>query len=339
MSTSHYDVYAIGNALVDIEYRVTDEFLARHGISKGQMTLIDEAAQQRLITALDSEFGLEKRASGGSAANSIIAVAAFGGRSFYSCKVANDGTGDFYVHDLHAAGVSSNLKPVREAGTSGTCVVMVTPDTERTMHTFLGITSDVSVTELVPEALQASRWLYIEGYLVSSDSARAAVREARRIARSHGVQIAMTFSDPAMVRFFRPGLAEMLDDGVDLLFCNEEEACLWANALSVEHALQELRKVARQVVVTQGSQGALVWDGREQIRIAPSPATPLDSNGAGDMFAGAHLFGLTRGWSPARAGALASSAAAAVVSQFGPRLPLEQHAALLREHNAAHTGH
>ncbi|HET8731596.1 MAG TPA: adenosine kinase [Moraxellaceae bacterium] len=339
MSTSHYDVYAIGNALVDIEYRVTDDFLTRHGISKGQMTLIDEAAQQRLITALDSEFGLEKRASGGSAANSIIAVAAFGGRSFYSCKVASDGTGDFYVHDLHAAGVSSNLKPVREPGTSGTCVVMVTPDTERTMHTFLGITSDVSTAELVPDALQSSRWLYIEGYLVSSDSARAAVREARRIARSHGVQIAMTFSDPAMVRFFRTGLAEMLDDGVDLLFCNEEEACLWANALSVEHALEVLRKVARQVVVTLGSQGALVWDGQQLIRIAPSPATPLDSNGAGDMFAGAHLFGLTRGWSPARAGALASSAAAAVVSQFGPRLPLEQHAALLREHNAAHAGH
>lgn len=338
MSTSHYDVYAIGNALVDVEYRVTDDFLTRHGISKGQMTLTDEDAQQRLIAALDSEFGLEKRASGGSAANSIIAVAAFGGRSFYSCKVASDGTGDFYVHDLHAAGVSSNLKPVREAGISGTCVVMVTPDTERTMHTFLGITSDVSVAELVPDALQASRWLYIEGYLVSSDSARAAVREARRVARGHGVPIAMTFSDPAMVRFFKPGLAEMLDDGVDLLFCNEEEACLWADALSVEHALEELKTIARQVVVTLGSAGALVWDGQELVRISASPATPLDSNGAGDMFAGAYLFGLTRGWTPARAGALASRAAAAVVSQFGPRLPLEQHAALLRENNAAHTG-
>lgn len=338
MSTAHFDVYAIGNALVDVEYRVTDDFLGRLGISKGQMTLIDEEAQQRLIAALDSEFGLEKRASGGSAANSIIAVSAFGGRSFYSCKVASDGTGDFYVHDLHAAGVSSNLKPERDSGVSGTCVVMVTPDTERTMHTFLGITSDVSVAELVPEALQASRWLYIEGYLVSSDSARAAVAEARRLARSHGVQIAMTFSDPAMVRFFKPGLAEMLDDGVDLLFCNEEEACLWSGALSVEHALEELKKVARQVVVTLGSQGAVAWDGESLVRIAPSPAVPVDSNGAGDMFAGAYLFGLTRGWSPVRAGALASSAAAAVVSQFGPRLPLERHAALLRENNAAHTG-
>ncbi len=334
MSAHRFDVYAIGNALVDAEYRVTDDFLSRHGIAKGQMTLVEEEPQQRLLAALDSEFGLEKRASGGSAANTIIAVSAFGGRSFYSCKVANDGTGDFYVHDLHAAGVSSNLKPERPNGVSGTCVVMVTPDSERTMNTFLGITSDVAVSELVPEALAASRWLYIEGYLVSSDSARAAVREARGIARSNGVSIAMTFSDPAMVRFFKPGLAEMLDDGVDLLFCNEEEACLWSDTLSVDSALEALKTVARQVVITRGSKGALIWDGQQQIAIAATPATPVDSNGAGDMFAGAYLFGLTRGWEPARAGALASRAAAGVVSQFGPRLPLETHAALLREFNA-----
>jgi len=333
MSTPRFDVYAIGNALVDAEYRVTDAFLDSHGISKGEMTLVEEAPQQALITALDSAFGLEKRASGGSAANTIIALAAFGGRSFYSCKVANDGTGDFYVHDLHAAGVSSNLKPERESGVSGTCVVMVTPDSERTMHTFLGITSDVSVSELVPDSLAASKWLYIEGYLVSSDSARAAVLEARRQARAAGARIALTFSDPAMVRFFKAGLAEMLDDGVDLLFCNDEEACLWSNAGSVEEALTNLKVIAKQVVITRGKDGALIWDGATQIAIAASPATPVDSNGAGDMFAGAYLFGLTRDWDAARAGALASRAAAAVVSQFGPRLPLDAHTALLREFN------
>lgn len=331
MST-RFDVYAIGNALVDTEYRVDDDFLSRHGISKGVMTLVEEAQQQRLIAALDSEFGLEKRASGGSAANSIIAVAAFGGRAFYSCKVAADGTGDFYVHDLHAAGVSSNLKAARDPGTSGTCVVMVTPDSERTMHTFLGITADVSVAELVPEALAASQWLYIEGYLSSSDSARAAVLEARRIARANGVKLALTFSDPAMVRFFRHGLAEMLDDGVDLLFCNEEEAVLWTGTLSAEAALDALQGIAGHVVITRGKEGALVWDGHARHHVAPSPVTPVDSNGAGDMFAGAYLFGLSRGWPAPRAGALASRAAAAVVGQFGPRLPLEAHGILLHGH-------
>lgn len=330
---SRFDVYAIGNALVDAEYRVTDDFLNRQGIAKGQMTLVEEAPQQALIAALDSAFGLEKRASGGSAANTIIALAAFGGRSFYSCKVANDGIGDFYVHDLHAAGVASNLKSERESGVSGTCVVMVTPDSERTMNTFLGITSDVSVSELVPEALAAARWLYIEGYLVSSDSARAAVLEARRQARAAGARIALTFSDPAMVRFFKAGLAEMLDDGVDLLFCNEEEACLWSETDSVDAALTSLKSIAKQIVITRGKDGALIWDGEQQIAIAASAATPVDSNGAGDMFAGAYLFGLTRDWTPERAGALASVAAAAVVSQFGPRLPLEAHTALLRAFN------
>jgi sugar/nucleoside kinase (ribokinase family) len=332
---AQFDVYAIGNALVDTEYRVTDDFLSRHGIAKGMMTLIDDQQQRSLLTALDSAFGMEKRASGGSAANTIIAVAAFGGQSFYSCKVANDGTGDFYVHDLHAAGVSSNLKADRETGTTGTCVVMVTPDAERTMHTYLGITSDVSTQELDPAALSNARWLYIEGYLVSSDSARAAVRDARRHARANGTSIAMTFSDPAMVRFFKPGLADMLDDGVDLLFCNEEEACLWADVLTVDLAVDRLKLIARQFVITRGKAGALIWDGAKTITIAPNPVTPVDSNGAGDMFAGAYLFGLTRGWSPERAGALASKAAAAVVGQFGPRLPLEAHAALLREFNAA----
>ncbi|MFN3586693.1 MAG: adenosine kinase [Moraxellaceae bacterium] len=331
---SRFDVYAIGNALVDTEYRVTDAFLASRGIAKGQMTLVDEAHQQALIQALDSEFGLEKRASGGSAANTMLAVAAFGGRSFYSCKVASDGTGDFYVHDLHAAGVSSNLRPERDAGTTGTCVVMVTPDAERTMHTFLGITADVSEAELVPEAIKAAQWLYIEGYLVSSDSARAAVRAARCHARAAGTGIALTFSDPAMVRYFRDGLAEMIDDGVDLLFCNEEEACLWTGAPSADAALPGLRQIARQVVITRGRDGALVWDGHQAQAIAAAPATPVDSNGAGDMFAGAYLFGLCRDWPAERAGRFAARAAAAVVSQFGPRLPLEAHAALLREFNA-----
>lgn len=324
-----YDVYSIGNALVDIEYRVTDEFLTEHGINKGMMTLVEEDAQHQLMQSLEKRYGLTKRASGGSAANSIIALSYFGGRAFYSCKVASDATGDFYMKDLHAAGVTSNLGADREAGTSGTCVVMVTPDTERTMNTFLGITSDVSTRELVPAALKASRWLYIEGYLCTSDSAREAVLEARRQAREAGVKIALTFSDPAMVQFFKPQLAVMVDDGVDLLFCNHEEAKLWSGSATVEAALDALKAHARQIVVTCGKDGALVWDGERTLTIAPHPVTPVDTLGAGDMFAGAFLYGLSQGWALEKCGALAARAAAAVVSQFGPRLPAEAHALLI----------
>lgn len=328
---TRYDVYAIGNALVDVEYRVTDDFLAEQQIQKGVMTLVEEAPQQALIARLESRYGLTKRASGGSAANSIIALSHFGGRAFYSCKVASDATGDFYVHDLHAAGVDSNLHAEREAGISGTCVVMVTPDTERTMHTFLGITADVSVNELVPAALAASGWLYIEGYLCTSASARAAVREARRQAQAAGVKQSLTFSDPAMTQFFKPQLDEMLEDGVDLLFCNEDEARLWAGADSLETALAALKPRARQLVITRGKEGALLWDGEQTIAIPAAPCTPVDTLGAGDTFAGAFLYGLSRGWPMEKCGHLAARAAAAVVSQFGPRLSAESHAALLAD--------
>ncbi len=328
MHTS-YDVYAIGNALVDVEYQVTDEFFTQHGIQKGVMTLVEADAQHQLLQSLEKRYGLTKRASGGSAANSIIALSYFGGRAFYSCKVANDSTGDFYMHDLHAAGVTSNLGDVRPSGTSGTCVVMVTPDTERTMHTYLGITADVSVAELNPQALASSKWLYIEGYLCTSASAREAVREARQLARAAGTRLAMTFSDPAMVQYFQPQLAEMLADGVDLLFCNEEEAKLWAGTDSVEAALNSLKPHARQIVITLGKAGALIWDGEQSLSIPAVATQALDTLGAGDNFAGAFLHGVSQGWPLEKAGRLAAATAAAVVSQFGPRLSAVQYPPLL----------
>lgn len=325
---TQYDVYAIGNALVDTEYRISDDFLARHGIQKGLMTLVDTEQQQRLLAALAGETEPVKRASGGSAANTVVALSAFGGKAFYSCKVACDALGDFYMHDLHAAGVDSNLHGPREEGVSGTCVVMVTPDAERTMNTHLGITADVSRRELDLVALSRSRWLYIEGYLCTSDTAREAVATVRRHARAQGTPIAMTFSDPAMVRFFRPQLTEMFADGVDLLFCNEEEACLWTETTSAQTALEALRRQVGAIVITCGGKGALIWDGQEVHQISAEPITPIDSNGAGDMFAGAFLYGLSQEWDHGRAGRFASLAAATVVSHFGPRLPLEQHGEL-----------
>jgi len=326
-----YDVYGVGNALVDLEYRVTEDFLAEHGINKGMMTLVEQDAQQHLMQALEARYGKPHQASGGSATNSVTALANFGGRAFYSCKVASDATGDFYMHDLHASGVFSNLGHVRPTGISGTCVVMLTPDAERTMHTFLGITSDVSEQELVPEALRASSWLYIEGYLCTSPSARAAVLEARRIAREAGVKIAMTFSDPAMVQFFKNEIDVLLDDGVDLLFCNEQEARTWAGVDSVEAALAALKPKARNIVITLGKDGALVWDGETSTQVPVWPVRLVDTLGAGDMFAGACLYGISQGWPLARAARLGARAAGAVVSRLGPRLPPEEHKPLLAD--------
>ena len=322
-----YDVYGIGNALVDKEFEVTEAFLAAHGIQKGMMTLIDEPTQHRLLSGLSEAFGLKKRASGGSAANSIVAVSQFGGSTFYACKVANDESGEFYMQDLHAAGVQTKLDQVRCGceGVTGKCMVMVTPDAERTMNTFLGITADFSEDELHLDELTQAQYLYIEGYLVTSDVSRAAALKARQVAAQHGVKTAMTFSDPAMVRFFRAGIDEMIGDGVDILFCNQEEMSVFTGHDDLTQAIAAIKPFARKVVVTLGAEGALIVDADGETRIAANPVTAVDTNGAGDMFAGAFLYGMTQGMSNAQAGQLASLAASRIVTVFGARLPKAAH--------------
>ena len=327
--TTRFDVYAVGNALVDLEYRVDDTFLQSQNIEKGVMTLAEADMQARLLSALDNQHTREKQASGGSAANSIIAASAFGSRCFYSCKVASDSLGDFYRKDLIAAGVSTNLQEQRPEGVSGTCVVMVTPDSERTMNTYLGITADVSVSELDLDALRASRWLYIEGYLSTSESARAAVALARTEARAAGVKLALTFSDPAMVQYFQPQLRELLGDGVDLLFCNEWEAKSFAGSDDLDVALTALRQVAQMGVLTRGAEGAWAWTQHAIFELPAVPVKAIDTLGAGDSVAGAVLHGLSQGWTLEQSTRLALKTASAVVSQYGPRLPLAGYRALL----------
>ena len=324
-----FHLYAIGNALVDSEYLINDDFLTAHNIQKGQMTLIDGDQQKSLINALNQSFSCAKRASGGSAANSVIAFAAFGGSAFYACKVANDNNGDFYLHDLRAANVSAPQHAQVNEGVTGTCVVMVTPDSERTMHTFLGITAELSPQELDLTALSQAQYLYIEGYLATSTSARHAVSSARALAQAQGIKTALTFSDPAMVQYARTGLVEMLAEGVDILFCNEHEALLWANTDNLNQAITVLHELSPLVIVTCGSKGALISEKSQQTTIAPFPVTALDSNGAGDAFAGAFLYGLSQHWNLAACGRLAARTSAQVVSQFGPRLRQEQYQEIL----------
>ena len=318
-----YDVYGIGNAIVDMEFEVNDAFFKEHSIEKGLMTLVDEERQHVLVEAIRSKE--VKQQSGGSAANSIIAVNQFGGNAFYSCKVANDAFGKFYLKDLEDAGVDTNLQANHlEDGITGKCLVMITPDAERTMNTFLGITSDLSENELNEDALRASKYVYIEGFLIPSESGRAAMKQAKKLAKENGVRTALTFSDPSMVKYFREGLQEVVGEGVDLLFCNEEEAMLYTGKETVKEAREELKKAAKTFVITQGKNGALIYDGDTFIDIEPYPVKAVDSTGAGDMFAGAFLYGITHGHSFADAGKLASLASSKVVAKYGPRLEWHQ---------------
>lgn len=327
-----YSVYGMGNALVDHEFEVSNEFFLRNDIQKGIMTLVDGETQEALLEKLQADGDLKKRAGGGSAANSMYATSQFGGNAFYTCKVANDESGDFYLNELGHNNIHTNLdNHNREVGTTGKCLVMVTPDAERTMMSYLGISETLSEKELDLAAIKDSEYLYVEGYLSTSDSARNAYIKARDTAKANGVKTSLTFSDPSMVQFFRNQLAEMIGDGVDLLFANLEEAQSWSGEQDVRAAAESLKKIATRFVVTLGPKGALGWDGEQYIEIAPNKVKAIDTNGAGDMFSGAFLYAITAGHDMATAGRLASLASATVVSNFGPRLTAEQHQALLKQ--------
>lgn len=317
-----YHVYGMGNALVDIVTEVSDQFVSEHSIEKGLMTLVDEERQHQLVNAI--HLPSSDRQCGGSAANTIIGAAQFGASCYYSCKVANDEMGDFYHQDLTSNGVSTNLSPGdHEAGITGKCLVMTTPDAERTMNTFLGITATYSPQEICESALKDSEYLYIEGYLVTGHSSLDAMKAAKSLAEASGVKTALTFSDPSMVKYFKEAMTEVVGAGVDLLFCNEEEAMLFTETETVAHAKEALKGIAKTFVITLGPQGALVFDGQEEIQIEPFPTKAIDTNGAGDLFAGAFLYGITNGKSFVEAGKLASLAASRVVAKFGPRLQAE----------------
>ncbi len=326
-----YHVIGLGNALVDREFQVTDQFLEAHNVEKSIMTLLDEAQQQLLLGELHKEFKLEKRVGGGSAANSMVALSKFGGKAFYCCKVANDDDGEFYRNDLEQSGVENRLHVQDNDGHTGKCVVMVTPDAERTMCTFLGITIDFSLAELQQDIVRDSEFLYIEGYLATSEIARIAVQEARKTAKQANTKIALTFSDSSMVKYFREGLEEFLSPGVDLLFCNREEAELYTGTNTLESAMEQLLVFAKEVVITQGKEGAMIGTREKRVLVPGIKVQALDTNGAGDMFAGAYLYGVTQGWSTAQSGALASRSAAELVTHYGPRMPAEVHKKLLEE--------
>lgn len=325
---SSYHIYGIGAALVDTEIEVSDQDLDNFQIEKGVMTLVDEQRQHELMDHLSDHLVASKRASGGSACNTIIAASYFGAKNFYSCKVANDENGEFYINDLRAAGVDLHHNGSLDPGITGKCLVMITPDAERTMNTFLGISADLSEAELHLDAVAQSQYVYIEGYLVSSPTGKAAAIKLRELAEQQGVKTSLSLSDPAMVEFFGEGLKEMIGNKVDLLFCNADEALKFTQTQSIDDAAEQLKNCANTFAITLGAKGALVFDGSDYINIDPQPVKAIDTNGAGDMFAGAFLYAITHGHTFAEAGKLASAAAAQLVTQFGPRLPAEQHGAI-----------
>ena len=318
-----YDVYGIGNAIVDIVTEVEHDFFEKNEVEKGVMTLVDEKRQQHLMKAIDMKRS--KMSGGGSAGNTIVAASQFGGKGFYSCLVAKDSLGKFFLEDLKRNGVDTNLKYEDcPAGDSGRCLVMTSPDAQRTMNTFLGVSSQFSTDQLDEEAIKQSSHVYLEGYLVASPTGLEAMKATKKIAEKNKVEVALTFSDASMVKYFSKQMEEIVGASVDLLFCNEEEAMIFTGTNSTLEAREKLKQVAKRFAITLGANGALIYDGDTFIQIEPYKVQAIDTNGAGDMFAGAFMYGITHHHSYAEAGKLASLASSKVVNQFGPRLEPQQ---------------
>src|SRR5688572_30638137 len=254
-----YDVYGIGNAIVDIVTEVEHDFFTKNEIEKGVMTLVDEKRQDQLMKAIDMKRS--HMSGGGSAGNTVVAVNQFGGTSFYTCLVAKDELGKFFLEDLSRNGVDTNLKFENcPEGITGKCLVMTSPDAERTMNTFLGISSNLAPQHLDEEAIKNSSYIYLEGYLVTSPNGLEAMKEAKKIAERNKVRTTLTFSDPSMVKYFSKQMEEIVGASVDLLFCNEEEAMIFTSTGNLADAREKLKGVAKHFVITLGANGALIYD-------------------------------------------------------------------------------
>ena len=314
-----YQIYAVGAALIDTEVSVSDEFLANHAIEKGVMTLVEQSRQAQLLDSLKNDGSNLLRQSGGSACNSVVAAAQLGAKACFGGKVANDDDGLLFAADLIKANVQFySLKA--ESGVTGKCLVMVTDDAERTMNTYLGVSERFSQSEIDQAALLEAEWFYIEGYLQTNDSRTAVVQAAVKAAKQNGVRVALSLSDPFVAQLFSDNLRAIIGEGIDLIFCNKDEALAFTNTDCIEAAAEQLKTYAKTFAITDGANGALIYDGEKSFTVPAIKANAIDTNGAGDMFAGAFLYAITAGKDYLCAATLANKAAAMVVERFGPRL-------------------
>jgi sugar/nucleoside kinase (ribokinase family) len=316
MVESRFDVYGIGNALVDYLAFVDEAFLVNNGIVKGAMTLVDRPGMEKSLIHHPSGF---ERCSGGSAANTIVGIARLGGKAAFTGKVADDEHGRFYASDMEKDGVRF-ITRVKD-GTTGVCTSFITPDGQRSMLTFLGVSSEMEIEDIDEDAIRRSRFLYVEGYQWSSDSAKDASIRAMELAKKHDVQIAFSYSDPLMALLYRDSFLHVTREYAELLFCNMDEAIGITRQNSASEAAMELGRIVDSVCMTTGAEGAIVVDhGKLYVIPALKVDTVVDTTGAGDAYAAGVLRGLTLGRDLAEASVIGSTAASAVIGQVGARL-------------------
>ena len=311
-----YDVVGIGNALVDVIAHAPDTFVDDNDLVKGSMSLVDTHRAVQLYQALGSAVEM----SGGSAANTMCGVASFGGRAAYIGKVTNDDLGQVFGHDLLAVGVHFRPGEDRNDVPTGRCIIVVTPDAERTMNTFLGASSLLGVDDVDEAAVASARMLYMEGYLFDRDEAKSAFRHAAGVAHESGGMVSLTLSDSFCVDRHRDDFRRLVSDEVDLLFGNAAELISLYETDTFDEAIIELRRNCEFAAITTGADGSIIVTGDEVIRVPAHPVRRVvDTTGAGDLYASGFMYGLTTGRSLAESGGLGSIAASEVISHVGPR--------------------
>jgi sugar/nucleoside kinase (ribokinase family) len=316
MTAARYAVVAIGNAIVDIIGRCDDDFLARHGATKGSMRLVDAPT----IDKLYGEMGPAIEISGGSAANTMVGLASFGGTAAFIGKVAGDEFGRIFRHDIGAAGVTFETGPIDGKAPTSRSLILVTPDGERTMNTYLGISTDLDHGEVDPKLIEASQIVYLEGYLFDQPQAKAAFRQAVAIASKAGRKVALTLSDGFCVDRHRAEFLDLIQSGVGILFANESEITSLYETRSFDEAAARAAADTPLAVLTRSAKGSLIIDSGTSYEIPVDPvAKVVDTTGAGDLYAAGFLYGLTSGHDLATAGRLGSLAAAEIISHVGAR--------------------
>ena len=316
MADTELDVVGVGNAIVDVLAQASDEFLEVNGLAKGSMTLIDEARANELYASM----GPAIEASGGSAANTMAGVALFGGRPAYIGRVCNDQLGEIFSHDMHASGIHFAVPPAADGPSTARCLILVTPDAQRTMNTYLGACVNLGPEDVDEALVRRGKILYLEGYLWDRPKAKEAFIKAARVAAAAGRQVALSLSDAFCVNRHRESFRELVAHHVNILFANESEIKALYETDSFEEAAHEAQEQTQLAALTRGPLGSVLLSGGEHVTIAAERIdTVVDTTGAGDLYAAGVLFGITHGESLAQAGRRGSIAAAEVIGHYGAR--------------------
>ncbi|HTC07883.1 MAG TPA: adenosine kinase [Acetobacteraceae bacterium] len=315
MATTRFDILGIGNAIVDVVARAEDGFLSRHDMPKGTMALIDAAAAEHLYAAMPPG----QESSGGSAANTCAVAAALGARVAYLGKVADDQLGAVFAHDMRATGVHFPSAPLAGGAPTARCLILVTPDGQRTMNTFLGACVSFGEADVDAGLVADAAVTYLEGYLFDPPAAQAAFRRAAAAAHAAGRQVALSLSDPFCVNRHRPAFRDLVAGHVDILFANEAEITSLYETNTFEAAADQARRDVALAALTRSEAGSIILRGDSTVTVAAERADVVDTTGAGDAYAAGFLAGLTSGRDLATCGRIASIAAAEVIGHYGAR--------------------